>query len=799
MTYNIKRAAVLGAGIMGAGIAAQLANADIPVLLLDIVAPDAKNSTDRAARNRIAATGLERALKAKPASAFYDAKNARRVTIGNTEDDWEQLREVDLIVEAVIEQLDVKHDVYARLEGVRKPDGIVTSNTSGLPARLLVEGRNEEFARHFLITHFFNPVRFLKLVELVASPATDPALMAYMGEFLSERLGKGVVFAADTPNFIANRIGSYGFLKTLQRMQDEGYKIEEVDAIFGPVTGRPRSATFRTADLAGLDTFAHVADNLYENLPNDSQRELFKLPAYVRDMVSRGWIGDKAGQGFFKRVKGPGGERATLVLEPSSMEYRPQEKVRFASIGKVRDEEDVFERIRGLVNADDRAATLAWELTADTLLYTAEHASEIAEDIVAIDNAMKWGFNWEVGPFETWDALGVAATAKRMQAEGRALPPLVEEVLANGTGTFYTGEGANRTYYDWRTKSYQPVPATGPRLSLPALKKAGKVVKINPSASLIDLGDGVLGVEFHSKMNAIDDDLTNMMREALELAKRDWRAVVIGNEAPTFSVGANLFLVVMAAKTGQWELLGQGVHRLQQTMLMLKYSETPVVVAPAGQALGGGCEIVMYGQKVQAAVETYIGLVEVAAGVIPAGGGCAAMLDRWQQICAKLGERGPFAPARHVFEIIATATVATSAYDAMNYGFLPKSAGVTWDRDRLLANAKADAIALAEAKTRGEWKPPAPPTFRLPGEGGRLVLEGVAEGLRDQGKATDYDVVVASKLAWVLTGGNASPLATLSEQDILDLEREAFLSLCGNEKTQARMEALLTTGKPLRN
>ncbi len=799
MTYNIQRAAVLGAGIMGAGIAAQLANAGIPVLLLDVVPDEAKNSTDRAARNRIAATGLERALKAKPASAFYSAKNARLIAIGNTEDDWERLREVDLIVEAVIERLDVKQEVFARLESVRKPDGIVTSNTSGLPARQLVEGRSDEFQCHFLITHFFNPVRFLKLVELVACPKTDPALMAYMGEFITERLGKGVVVAADSPNFIANRIGSYGFLKTIQRMQAEGYKIEEVDAIFGPVMGRPRSATFRTSDLVGLDTFAHIADNLYENLPNDSQHELFKLPGFVREMVGRGWIGDKAGQGFYKRVKGAGGERETLVLEPAKMEYRPQEKVRFAAIGAVRDNDDVLARIRGLVNADDRAGKLAWELTADTLLYTAEHAAEIANDIVAIDNAMKWGFNWETGPFETWDALGVAATARRMQAEGRTLPPLVEEVLGNGTATFYSGDGASRTYYDWRTKSYQPVPATGPRLSLPALKKGGKEVKVNQSASLIDLGDGVLGVEFHAKMNAIDDDLTNMMREAVEEAKTNWRAIVIGNEAPDFSVGANLFLVVMGAKTGQWELIDQGVNALQQTMLALKYSEVPVVVAPAGRTLGGGCEIVMYGQKVRAAVETYIGFVEVAAGVIPAGGGCAAMLERWGQLSLKLGERGLFPPVRHAFEIIATAMVATSAYDAMDYGFLRPTDGVTWDRERLLADAKADAIALAEAKARGEWRPPEPPTFRLPGEGGRLVLEQVAEGLHEQGKATAYDVVVASKLAWVLTGGNTSPLATLTEQDILDLEREAFLSLCGNEQTQARMEALLTTGKPLRN
>lgn len=795
MPHDIKRAAVIGAGIMGAGIAAQLANAGIPVLLLDIVPADAKDSTDRAARNRIAQTGLERAIKAKPASAFYAAKNARLVTVGNTEDDWDKLAAVDLVVEAVFEQLDIKHDTYARLEQVRTPGCIVTSNTSGLPARLLVEGRSDDFQRHFLITHFFNPVRFLKLVELVPGPKTDAGLLREMGRFCAERLGKGVVYCKDTPNFIGNRIGSFGFLDTIERMLKEGYTIEEVDAILGPVMGRPRSAAFRTGDLAGLDTFAHVADNLYENLPDDPRRALFKLPDFVREMVTRGWIGDKAGQGFYKRVKG-GETRETLVLDPATMEYRAQEKPRFASIAKVKDDPDVYARIRGLVASDDRAGTLAWELTADTFLYTAAHAQEIADDLVNIDNAMKWGYNWEVGVFDTWDALGVAETVERMRAEGRAIPPLVEEVLGNGTGRFYTGEGDARRYYDWRTKSYQPLPETGPRISLAALKKGGKVVKENASASLIDLGDEVLGVEFHTKMNAIDDDLTAMLREAVAEARRNWRAIVVGNEAPDFCVGANLLLVVMGAKSEQWDAIDQGVSALQQANLALKYSEVPVVVAPAGRTLGGGAEIVMHSARVRAAVETYIGLVEVGAGVIPAGGGCKELLARWQ---SGTPERGPFAPARHAFEIIAVATVATSAYDAQNYRFLGKGDAITLDRDRLLADAKADALALAAAKARGEWRPPEPPTFRLPGAGGRLVLEQVADGLRRQGKASEHDVLVAGKLAYVLTGGNCSPLDTLSEQDILDLEREAFLSLCGTEKTQDRMAALLTTGKPLRN
>ncbi len=797
MSYEIKRAAVLGAGIMGAGIAAHLANAGIPVLLLDVVPAAAAGATDAAARNRLALTGIEKALKAKPASAFYTPRAAKLVTAGNIEDDLAKLAEVDWIVEAVFERLDVKQSLYARVEEHRRPGGILSSNTSGLPATMLLEGRSDDFKRHFLITHFFNPVRFMKLLELVPGPETDPALMAFMGEFCTERLGKGVVYCKDRPNFIGNRIGTYGFMAAVHRMLDEGYKPEELDAIFGPAMGRPRSAVFRTADLAGVDTLLHVADNLYENLPDDPQRALFKMPPFVREMVARGWTGDKAGQGFYQRTKqtGADGKREVLVIDPVALEYRQQEAVRFSSLDTAKINPDPFERMRALITGDDRAGKLAWELTADTLLYSAAVAEEIAGDIVNIDNAMRWGFNWDAGPFETWDALGVETLAKRMRAEGRTLPPLVERVLSQGQGRFYV-DTPTRSYFDFATGAYKPVPDTGLSLSLTLLKHAGKTVKANGSASLVDLGDGVLGLEFHTKMNAIDDDLTAMLRAAVEEGQRNWRAVVIGNEAPDFSVGANLLQVLMGAKMGMWEAIGSGVSALQQAHLLLKYSPVPVVVAPAGRALGGGAEIVMHGQKVRAAAESYIGLVEVGAGVIPAGGGCKELLARWQQLAP---EKGPFAASRHAFEIIAVATVATSAFDAMQYGFLRQTDAVTLDRARLLADAKADALALATAKDQGKWAPPKPPTFRLPGSGGRMVLEQQVENLRLQGKAGEHDAVVSGKLAYVLTGGECSPLDELTEQHILDLEREAFLSLCGMPKTQDRMEYILRTGKPLRN
>ena len=795
MSYNIQRAAVIGAGIMGAGIAANLANAGIPVLLLDVVPADAKDASDRAARNRIGQSGLDKALKAKPASAFFTPRAARLVTIGNTEDDFARLAEVDWIIEVVVERLDVKHEVYRRIEAVRRPGTIVTSNTSGLPAAQLVEGMDEETQRHFLITHYYNPVRFMKLLELVPAPLTDPELMRYMGEFCARKLGKGVVYCKDRPNFIGNRIGAYGFMATAHRMLDEGYKVEEVDAITGPAIGHPRSATFRTADLAGVDTLVHVADNLYENLPDDPRRELFRMPPFVREMVTRGWLGDKTGQGFYKKVRGAEGKSDVLALDPAALDYRPQDSVHFSSLDNVKDNGDVTERLRALITSDDRAGRLAWELTADTLTYAAAVAEEIADDIVNIDNAMRWGFNWEAGPFQTWDALGVEWVAKRLEAEGRAVPPLAQRVRTNGTGSFYT-DGAEPRYFDFTSGTYLPLPQAETPLRLSVLKRGGKTVRENRSASLIDLGDGALGVEFHAKMNAIDDEMVAMLLAAVEEAKRNWRAIVIGNEAPDFCVGANLAQVLMAAKMRMWPVLEKVTNAFQQANLALKYSEVPVVVAPAGRTLGGGAEIVMHGAKAHAAVETYIGLVEVGAGLIPAGGGCKELLAR---LASATREGGPFAASRHAFEVIAVATIATSAFDAQQYGFLRKTDGVSLDRERLLADAKADALGLADANDAGQWRPPTPPTFRLPGAGGRLVLEQVVDNLRLQGKASEHDAVVAGKLAHVLTGGDHSPLETLSEQDVLDLEREAFISLAGMPKTQARMEALLKTGKPLRN
>ncbi|MFL5696094.1 MAG: 3-hydroxyacyl-CoA dehydrogenase/enoyl-CoA hydratase family protein [Ktedonobacteraceae bacterium] len=796
MPYQIRRAAVLGAGVMGAAIAAHLANVGIPSLLLDIVPPDAGKDRDKVAR-----MGLERALKAKPA-AFYSKRAASLVTIGNVEDDLEELADVDWIIEAVVERLDIKHSLYTKIEQVLTPGTIISSNTSGLPAHMLSEGRSEDFRRHFLITHFFNPVRYMRLLELVPGPDTDPALMQFMQQFATEVLGKGVVLCKDTPNFIANRIGIYGFLSTLHYALTEGYTVSEVDAILGPSMGRPKSAVFRTADLSGLDTTVHVADNLYENVPNDPQRETFRVPEVMREMLRRGWLGEKSGQGFYKRVKGPDGESVILELNLDTLEYQPQQKVRYPSLGEARKISDPLERILTILAADDRAGQLARQTTADSLIYAADRATEIADSIVAIDEAMRWGFNFEVGSFEVWDALLQHPETMQKVLQDRPLPELVLRVQSEGRGTFYTGTAGQRQYFDFHTGTYQDVPTPEGAISLEVLKADNKVLRDNGSASLIDLGDGVACIEFHTKMNSIDEGIIEMLRSAVEEGQKQFRALVIGNEAADFSAGANLLLMLMGARQGEWKMLEGAINGLQQAHQLLKYSPIPVVAAPAGRALGGGCEIIMHSNYARAHAESYIGLVEVGVGLVPAGGGCKELLLRYgasleSQLAKKTG--GPFTPSRRAFEIIASATVSTSAVEAQELRFLRKSDTITINRDLLLRDAKADAIRLAEAHEAGKWQPTQPTMMILPGPGARLVLEQQIESLLFTGKISEHDAVVGRHLARVLTGGDCSPITPITEQQVLDLEREAFLSLCGMEKTQERMQAILMTGKPLRN
>ncbi len=813
MAYQIRRAAVLGAGVMGAAIAAHLANVGIPSLLLDIVPPNATKDRDVVAR-----TGLDKALKARPA-AFYSKRNASLVTVGNIEDDLEELADVDWIIEAVIERLDIKHNLYGRLEAVLAPGTIISSNTSGLPAHLLTEGRSEDFRRNFLITHFFNPVRYMRLLEIVPDVDTNPKLLQFMQQFATEVLGKGVVLCKDTPNFIANRIGVYGFLSTIHRALNEGYTVGEVDTILGSNMGRPKSAVFRTADLSGLDTLINVADNLYKNAPEDPQREIFRVPEVMREMLKRGMLGEKSGQGFYKRIKNPDGESTILELNLKTLEYEPQQKVRFPSIGAARTISDPAQCILTILQADDRAGQLARETTADSLVYAANLAPQIVDSIVAVDEAMRWGFNFDMGSFEGWDMLLRNPEAMQKVFEGRsdAEPELVQRVKSKGQGTFYTG-GAGQfgrdksgqfgrdksgRYYDFHTDTYKPVPVPQGTISLEAVKAtSANVVRDNGSAFLLDLGDGVGCVEFHTKLNSIDEGIIEMLRYAVEEGQKQFRAIVIGNEAADFSAGANLLLVLMGARQGEWKMLEGAINGLQQAHQMLKYSPIPVVAAPAGRALGGGCEILMHCNHARAYAESYIGLVETGVGLVPAGGGCKELLLRHgasleSQLAKKTG--GPFTPARTAFETIAFATVSTSAAEAQELRFLRKTDAITVNREVLLRDAKADAIKLAEAKDAGKWQPAKPQMLILPGPGAALVLEQQVENLLLVGKVSEHDAVIASHLARVLTGGDTSPVAPLSEQQVLDLEREAFLSLCGMEKTQARMESILMSGKPLRN
>ena len=780
---------------MGAAIAAHLANVGIPSLLLDIVPPNIGKD-----RNVVARTGLEKTLKARPA-AFYSPKLARLVTVGNIEDDLDKLAAVDWVIEAVVERLDIKQSLYEKLEKAIRPGTIITSNTSGLPAHMLTEGRSAAFRRNFLITHFFNPVRYMRLLELVPDVDTDPALMTFMQQFATETLGKGVVIGKDTPNFIANRIGVYGSLATVRRAIDEGYSVSEVDAILGPSMGRPKSAVFRTGDLSGLDTLAHVADNLYENASDDPQRETFRLPEVVREMIRRGWLGEKSGQGFYKRIKNPGGESTILELNLKTLEYEPQQKVRFPSLGAARSIEDPVQRVLTVLNGNDRASQLARETTADSLIYAAALAPHIADSIVAIDEAMRWGFNLDMGSFETWDILLQHPETLENVMQGRQLPELVQRVQ-RAKGTFYTGVAGNRQYFDFYSDTYKPVSTPAGAISLSAAKASNKVIRDNGSASLIDIGDGVACVEFHTKMNSIDEGIIEMLRYVAEEGQQHFRAVVLNNDAADFSAGANVMLVLMGARAGEWKQIENAINGLQQAHQLLKYSPIPIVAAPTGRALGGGCEIVMHASHVRAHAELYIGMVEVGLGLIPAGGGCKEMLARQgatveMQKAGKTG--GPFTPVRRAFEIISFATVSTSAAEAQDARFLRKSDTITVNRDLLLRDAKADALRLADAKDAGTWQPAPAPLLLLPGSGARMVLEQQIEGMLLTRKISKHDALIGQHLAKVLTGGDCSPVTPVTEQHVLDLEREAFLSLCGTEKTQDRIQSLLMTGKPLRN
>ncbi|TCS95842.1 3-hydroxyacyl-CoA dehydrogenase/enoyl-CoA hydratase family protein [Hazenella coriacea] len=797
---RIKKAAVLGAGVMGAAIAGHLANVGIPTYLLDIVPRDLNDQEkakglsleDKVVRNRFAQAGKDRLFKEKP-SPLYTKEVAERITVGNLEDDFHHLGEVDWVIEVVVENLKIKQDLFARLEQVWKPGIVVSSNTSGISINEMVDGCSSEFKKHFLGTHFFNPPRYMKLLEIIPTAETDPSILAEMKAFAEDVLGKGVVLCKDTPNFIANRIGTYGLQITLQAMEEMGLGPDEVDAVTGRAMGRPKSATFRTLDLVGLDTFVHVAHNVHDHVEDEEEKAAFVISPLLQQMVDHKWLGEKSGQGFYKKVKTEQGKEI-LALDPSTMEYRPRKKLKARSLDASKRAKSLPEQLQALVYADDVAGKLAWSITKKVLLYSANRLEEIADEIVSVDQAMKWGFNWDLGPFEMWDAIGVEKSVTRMREEGETIPQLVEDLLASGATSFYQTE-AGQVHVFQIGGQFGEVNESEKVISLARLKEQGKLIKGNKGASLIDLGDDIACLEFHSPKQAIGADIINMINYAVKEVQANYKGLVIGNQANNFCVGANLMLMLMEAQDYNWPELDLMVRQFQNAMGSLRYMDRPVVAAPFGMALGGGVEVCLPADRIQASAETYMGLVEVGVGLIPGGGGNKEMLIRWTE-GADPKDRVSLQPlVNQVFMAVGQAKVSTSGEEARKYKFIRSYDGITANQDHLIHDAKQVALGLA----RSGYKAPQPIKIPVVGESGYNVLKFGAYDLLKSGYISEHDYKIASKLAFVLAGGNLPEGTLVSEQYLLDLEREAFLSLIGEPKTQQRMQYMLAKGKPLRN
>ena len=770
--------AVLGAGTMGSRIAAHFANAGVPALLLDIVIPGQAN------RNAAALKGIENAAKQRPPGFFTDDKVAL-VQAGNFEDDLHRVSECDWILEAVVENLELKRDLWRKVDAARKIDAILSTNTSGIPLAQISEGFSPQFRRHFLGTHFFNPPRYLHLLELIPGAETDPAILNAVEEFADRRLVKGVVRTKDTPNFIANRIGSFFGGTIAKTMVEEDFSVEEVDALTGPLIGLPNSASFRLLDLVGLDVWAFVGSNLYGAVPHDPWRDRFLPLDFEKKMIERKWLGDKTGQGFYKKT-GKGENKEIQVLDWKTLEYQPLQKPRFPAVEAAKGIEDLGERLRTLLRSSDRAGKFLWKVFSDLFLYSAEMIPEISDRVVEIDRAMRWGYANKLGPFELWDTLGFVDVITRLETERRTLPPGIKKALSHGAFSIYKDADKQgrpqTTYFDFHTQSYQPIEPREGIIVLSDLKRSQGVVRQNAGASLVDLGDGVLCVEFHSKMNAIGEDNIAMLYAGIEETEKNFDAMVIANEGQDFSVGANLVMVLLASQEGDWDELNAAINRFQQANMALKYAAKPVVAAPFARTLGGGCEIVLHSARAQASAETYIGLVEVGVGLIPGAGGCKELLLRLKD-------------PRKVFELIGYAKVSASAEDAKKLGLLNRTDSISMNPERLIGDAKALALSLVPGYAPGTTRT----DIKVAGESGFALLKLGVWTMRQGHYISDHDVLIAEKLGNILTGGRLTGEQMVSEQYLLDLEREAFLSLCGNPKTQERMGYMLKTGKPLRN
>lgn len=788
MAYQIKKAAVLGSGVMGSGIAAHLANIGIPTLLLDMVPRDLSEEEkgNSEARNRVAQGALNKLLKQKPAP-LASKKNLSLLTAGNFEDDLEKLKDVDWIIEVIVENLDIKKGLYEKIDAVRKPGTIISSNTSGISINAMAEGRSDDFQKHFLGTHFFNPPRYLKLLEVIPAKTTLPEVVEFMQSFGEDKLGKGVVIAKDTPNFIANRIGTYGLLVTLREMLAKGYSVGEVDSVTGPVIGRPKSATFRTLDVVGLDTFGHVAKNVHDLTTGDKQK-VFELPPFLNKMLENGWLGAKSGQGFFMKK-----DKEILELNPETMEYEPAKKLKTPSLEMAKQQKGLAAKVKTLTYANDRTGELLWSILAPTLVYSAKLHGEIADDVVSIDNAMKWGFGWEQGPFEVWDAIGVKKSVEKMQSEGLEIPSFVQSLLDSGNESFYKEEDGD-TYY-FNGTEYTLVPTNEKVINLKQYKKKHGVIKKNSGASLLDLGDGIALLEFHSQSNAIGLDIIQMINFAVDEVEKNFKGLVIGNQGKNFCVGANLGMILMEAQDDNIFELDFTVRSFQNAMMKIKYSSKPVVAAPFGMTLGGGAEVCLPAAHIQTSMETYMGLVEVGVGLIPGGGGNKELYMKHLKGLPNGVQVDYQYVANKVFETIAMAKVSTSGEEARENNFLNFADGISVNADHLIYDAKQAALALYE----NNYKAPLREKVPVTGESGYATLLLGAEGMFLSGFISEHDLKIAKKLAYVLSGGKVPYGSFVDEQYLLDLEREAFLSLVAEPKSQARMQNMLVKGKPLRN
>ncbi len=798
---SIKKAAVLGAGIMGSRIALHLANVGVEVLLLDIVPnqltpeEEAKGLTleSPAVRNRIVQSLFDTALKSNP-SPVYDKAFASRVKLGNFEDDLSKIADADWIIEVVVERLDIKKSLFDKVEKYRKPGTLITSNTSGIPIAMMTEGRSDDFNRHFCGTHFFNPPRYLPLLEIIPTPKTDPAVVDFLMHYGDLYLGKKVVLCKDTPAFIANRIGIFAIMDLFYLVEKYGLTVEEVDKLTGPLIGHAKSATFRTCDLVGLDTAVKVAQGIYDNCPNDERRDIFKLPEYVQYMVDNQMWGDKTGKGFYQKVKTPDGKSEIYSLNLKTKEYAPQTKPKSKTLDACKNIDDVAGRIRAIMKGDDAHANFMRESTFGLFSYVSFRIPEIADELYKIDAALNAGFGWQLGPFEVWDTVGVPEAVRKMNEAGYPLADWVEEMLAAGFNSFYTVKGGVKHYYDVKAKDYLPIPGASNFIFLDNLRSTNLVWK-NIGTHIIDLGDDVICLEFNTKMNTLGGEVLEGIHKAIDLAEEHYKGLVIGNQGENFSVGANLMMVFMMANEGDFDELEYATRMFQNTIMRVRYSSIPVVVAPHAMTLGGACEMCMHADAVQAAAETYIGLVEVGVGLLPGGCGTKETAVRISDAYRKGDVETNV--MQEYFMNIATAKVATSAHEAFNMGYFRKGLDrISVNKDRLLADAKKTVLDLW---SRGYTQPLVRKDIRVPGRAGLGAVYAATYQMQFAGYATEHDRKIAEKIGYVLCGGDLSATSFVSEQYLLDLEREAFLSLAGERKTLERIQHMLQTGKPLRN